>query len=72
VGNADHLAYSSCRGGSAKRDKLLQALRASDRVKASVKEKSDDELLDHYQLAQGQASPTWACSALAVSIIAPN
>jgi ATP-dependent DNA helicase RecG len=40
---------------AAKRDKLLQALRASDRVKASVKEKSDDELLDHYQLAQGQA-----------------
>ena len=36
-----------------KRDKLLQALRASDRVKASVKEKSDDQLLDHYQLAQG-------------------
>jgi len=35
-------------------DKLLTALRASDRVKASVKEKSDDELLDHYQLAQGQ------------------
>lgn len=39
---------------AAKRDKLLAALRASDRVKASVKEKSDDELLDHYQLAQGQ------------------
>ncbi|MHB1494799.1 MAG: ATP-binding protein [Acidithiobacillus sp.] len=38
-----------------KRDKLLQALRASDRVKASVKEKTDEELLDHYQLAQGQA-----------------
>lgn len=37
-----------------KRDKLLQALRASDRVKASVKEKADDELLDHYQLAQGR------------------
>ncbi|WP_374475714.1 ATP-binding protein [Zoogloea sp.] len=37
-----------------KRDKLLAALRASDRVKASVKEKSDDELLDHYQLARGQ------------------
>ena len=37
----------------AKRDKLLEALRASDRVKPSVKEKSDDELLDHYQLAQG-------------------
>lgn len=32
---------------------LLLALRASDRVKASVKEKSDDELLDHYQLARG-------------------
>lgn len=40
---------------TAKRDKLLTALRASDRVKTSVKEKSDDELLDHYQLAQGQA-----------------
>jgi ATP-dependent DNA helicase RecG len=38
----------------AKRDKLVQALRASDRVKASVKEKSDDELLDHYQLAQAE------------------
>lgn len=37
----------------AKRDKLLAALRASDRVKPSVKEKSDDELLNHYQLAQG-------------------
>lgn len=37
-----------------KRDKVLAALRASDRVKASVKEKSDDELLDHYQLAQAQ------------------
>lgn len=37
----------------AKLSKLLQALRASDRVKNSVKEKSDDELLDHYQLAQG-------------------
>lgn len=36
------------------RRKLLEALRASDRVKASVKEKTDDELIDHYQLAQGQ------------------
>lgn len=36
-----------------KRDKLLAALRASDRVKPSVKEKSDAELLEHYQLAQG-------------------
>lgn len=33
--------------------KLVRALRASDRVKPSVKEKTDDELLDHYQLAQG-------------------
>lgn len=40
---------------AAKHDKLLQSLRTSDRVKASVKEKSDDELLDHYQLAQGQS-----------------
>ncbi len=38
----------------AKRGKLLQALRASDRVKSSVKEKTDDELLDHYQLTQGE------------------
>jgi ATP-dependent DNA helicase RecG len=29
------------------------AIRGSDRVKASVKEKSDDELLDHYGLANG-------------------
>lgn len=39
---------------AAKLDKLLIGLRASDRVKYSVKEKSDNELLDHYQLAQGQ------------------
>lgn len=32
---------------------LVGALRASDRVKPSVKEKTDEELLDHYQLAQG-------------------
>ena len=38
----------------AKRAALLAGLRASDRVKASVKEKSDDELLDHYLLAQGE------------------
>jgi len=37
----------------AKQGKLVQALRASDRVKSLVKEKTDDELLDHYQLAQG-------------------
>lgn len=38
----------------AKRAALIQALRESDRVKASVREKSDDELLDHYLLAQGE------------------
>ena len=32
---------------------LINALRASDRVKASVKEKDEEELLDHYLLAQG-------------------
>jgi len=35
------------------RQDLLRALRASDRVKTSVKEKTDDELLDHYQLTHG-------------------
>lgn len=38
-----------------KLEQLLQNLRASDRVKDSVKEKTDDELLDHYQLAQGNS-----------------
>lgn len=38
----------------AQRDALLDALRASDRVKPSVKEKSDLELLEHYQLAHGR------------------
>lgn len=37
----------------AQQQALLQALRASDRVKASVREKTDDELLEHYQLARG-------------------
>ncbi|MDP1904515.1 MAG: ATP-binding protein [Pseudomonadota bacterium] len=36
-----------------KLEKLVNALRASDRVKPSVKEKAPDELLDHYQLADG-------------------
>ena len=34
---------------------LIGALRASDRVKASVKEKLDAELLDHYLLAVGDS-----------------
>jgi ATP-dependent DNA helicase RecG len=37
-----------------KLEKLVTQLRASDRVKPSVKEKSNDELLDHYQLARDQ------------------
>ena len=36
-----------------KRLRLTSALRASDRVKPSVKEKTDNELLDHYGLASG-------------------
>lgn len=36
-----------------KLDRLIVDLRASDRVKPSVKEKTQDELLDHYQLAEG-------------------
>lgn len=34
-------------------ERLILALRASDRVKPSIKEKSVDETLDHYQLAHG-------------------
>lgn len=35
-------------------DKLLKTLRESDRVKSSVKEKTNDELLAHYQLIRGK------------------
>ena len=38
---------------SSKRHKLLCDLRTSERVKPSVKEKTDDELLKHYLLAKG-------------------
>lgn len=38
---------------TAKRAAFVAGIRASDRVKASVKEKSDDELLDHYGLTEG-------------------
>lgn len=34
-------------------ERLVAALRASDRVKPSIKEKTVDETLDHYQLAHG-------------------
>jgi ATP-dependent DNA helicase RecG len=36
-----------------KQTSFLKAIRDSDRVKDSVKEKSSDEILDHYFLAQG-------------------
>jgi len=39
---------------AAKVDTILAGLRASDRVKSSVKEKTSNELLDHYLLAQGE------------------
>jgi ATP-dependent DNA helicase RecG len=41
------------RADAGKLSKLADRLRASDRVKASVKEKSNDELLDRYGLASG-------------------
>lgn len=37
----------------AKTQKFVESIRTSDRVKPSVKEKTSDELLDHYQLARG-------------------
>ena len=49
------LAISRGRCDAGKRASLCAALRASDRVKASVREKADDELLDHYGLASGDA-----------------
>jgi len=36
-----------------KQNRLIQGFRASDRVKDFVKEKTDTELIDHYQLSQG-------------------
>jgi len=39
---------------TAKLAALVAGLRASDRVKPSVKEKRDDELLEHYHLARGE------------------
>lgn len=45
------LRVSSAEADVTQRDGLLHALRMSDRVKSSVKEKSDPELLAHYLLA---------------------
>lgn len=47
------LRVPRARGDATKRRSLCAALRASDRVKDSVREKSDAELLDHYGLAAG-------------------
>ena len=33
---------------------FCKGVRASDRVKSSVKAKTDEELLDHYLLARGE------------------
>ena len=52
-------------------DDLIIALRASDRVKASVKEKNTDELLDHYQLTQG-LYPTNGATEQSQSTAAPT
>ena len=48
------LAVPRSRCDAGKRAALCAALRASDRVKVSVREKTDNELLDHYGLANGK------------------
>lgn len=47
-----NLRVQRAEADAAKCGQLLKALRASDRTKPSVKEKTDDELLEHYLLAQ--------------------
>ena len=49
------MAVPRTRVDAAKLAAFVDAVRASDRVKASVKEKSPDELLAHYMLAEGDA-----------------
>jgi len=48
-----HLGVSVGHADVAKTTRWCAAIRASDRVKASVREKSDSELLEHYGLAIG-------------------
>ncbi len=48
-----HLSVSVGNADVAKTTSWCAAIRASDRVKASVREKSDSELLEHYGLAVG-------------------
>jgi ATP-dependent DNA helicase RecG len=47
------LGVARAHADAAKVARLCAGLRASDRVKPSVKEKNDDELLTHYGLAEG-------------------
>jgi ATP-dependent DNA helicase RecG len=47
------LGVARTRANPAQVARITAGLRASDRVKNSVKEKSDDELLEHYGLATG-------------------
>lgn len=47
------LLVPRARADAVKRERFCTALRASDRVKESVREKADDELIDHYGLADG-------------------
>ena len=48
---------------AAKLANFMAAIRASDRVKDSVKEKSADELLTHYALAEGADADAFGCAA---------
>jgi len=48
-----HLGVSVRNADAATTTSWCAAIRASDRVKASVREKSDSELLEHYSLAVG-------------------
>lgn len=56
MGNTDYAAYSSRRGRRRQTRAASENLRASDRVNDSVKEKTEDELLDfreRYELPDG-------------------
>ena len=71
LGNQATLSIPRNTVDSKKIDDLIIVLRASDRVKASVKEKNTDELLDHYQLTQG-LYPTNGATEQSQSTAAPT
>jgi ATP-dependent DNA helicase RecG len=56
----------------AKRDKLLAALRASDRVKPPSRKSLTMNCSITISSHKGRTSPIWACSVSVASIIAPN